>query len=167
MLQYENTPFTVLILPFIFIFQVRDTNFSCSHPWLNLRHEKQNISTIVEMIYSCKTISLPHSVIYLGRLNFANFMMTSSNGNIFCVTGHLFGEFTGHRWILAQRPVTRSFDVFCDLRLNKRLSKQSWCWWFGTQSRPLWRHCNVLKHTLFNKRNPFVCVFLWIQNLMF
>ena len=25
-----------------------------------------------------------------------------------------------------QRPVTRSFDVFFDLRLNKRLSKQSW-----------------------------------------
>ena len=29
---------------------------------------------------------------------------------------------------LAQRPVTRSFDVFFDLHLNKRLSKQSWCW---------------------------------------
>ena len=30
----------------------------------------------------------------------------------------------------AQRPVTRSFDVFFDLRLNKRLSKQSWgCDW--------------------------------------
>ena len=27
-----------------------------------------------------------------------------------------------------QRPVTRSFDVFFDLRLNKRLSKQSWGW---------------------------------------
>ena len=26
----------------------------------------------------------------------------------------------------AQRPVTRSFDVFFDLGLNKRLSKQSW-----------------------------------------
>ena len=26
----------------------------------------------------------------------------------------------------AQRPVTRRFDVFFDLRLNKRLSKQSW-----------------------------------------
>ena len=25
----------------------------------------------------------------------------------------------------AQRPVTRNFDVFFDLRLNKRLSKQS------------------------------------------
>ena len=30
----------------------------------------------------------------------------------------------------AQRPVTRSFDVFFDLRLNKWLSKQSWGWWF-------------------------------------
>ena len=42
----------------------------------------------------------------------------------------------------AQRPVTRSFDVFFDLRLNKRLSKQSWGWWFETLSRPMWRHCN-------------------------
>ena len=41
-----------------------------------------------------------------------------------------------------QRPVTRSFDVFFDLRLNKRLSKQSWDWWFETLSCPLWRHCN-------------------------
>ena len=43
-----------------------------------------------------------------------------------------------------QRPVTRSFDVFFDLRLNNRLSKQSWGWWFETLSRPLWRHCNAL-----------------------
>ena len=42
----------------------------------------------------------------------------------------------------AQRPVTRSFDVFFDLRLNKRLSKQSWGWWFETLSHPLWRHRN-------------------------
>ena len=42
----------------------------------------------------------------------------------------------------AQRPVTRSFDVFFDLRLNKRLSEQSWGWWFETTSRPLWCHCN-------------------------
>ena len=43
----------------------------------------------------------------------------------------------------AQRPVTRSFDVFFDLGLNKRLCKQSWGWLFETLSRPLWRHCNV------------------------
>ena len=42
----------------------------------------------------------------------------------------------------AQRPVTRSFDVFFDLRLNERLSKQSWGWWFETQLRSIWRHCN-------------------------
>ena len=42
-----------------------------------------------------------------------------------------------------QMPVTRSFNVFFDLRQNKRLSKQSWGWWFETPSRPLWRHCNV------------------------
>ena len=36
----------------------------------------------------------------------------------------------------AQRPVTRSFDVFFDLHLNKQLSKHSWCWWFETRSRP-------------------------------
>ena len=37
----------------------------------------------------------------------------------------------------AQRPVTRSFDIFFDLRLNKRLSNQSWGWWFETPSHPL------------------------------
>ena len=42
----------------------------------------------------------------------------------------------------AQRPVTRSFDVFFDLRLNKRLSKQPRCWWFETLSWSLWRHRN-------------------------
>ena len=43
-----------------------------------------------------------------------------------------------------QRQVTRTFDVYFDLRPNKRLSKQSWGWWFETPSHPLWRHCNVL-----------------------
>ena len=40
----------------------------------------------------------------------------------------------------AQRPVTRSFDVFFYPLLNKRWSKQWWGWWFETPSRPLWRH---------------------------
>ena len=43
----------------------------------------------------------------------------------------------------AQRPVTRCFDVFFDLCLNKRLRKQSRGWWFETLSRPLWRHRSV------------------------
>ena len=43
----------------------------------------------------------------------------------------------------SQRPVTRIFDGFFDLRLNKRMSKQSGGWWFETPSRSLWHHCNV------------------------
>ena len=43
-----------------------------------------------------------------------------------------------------QRPVTWSFDVYFDLRPNKRLSKQSPGWWFETLSCPLWRHRNVV-----------------------
>ena len=66
--------------------------------------------------------------------------MTSSNDNIFRVTGPLRGEFTGE--FPAQMPVTRGFDVFFDLRLNKRLSKQSWGWWFETPSHPLCSHYN-------------------------
>ena len=71
-------------------------------------------------------------------------MMTSSNGNIFRVTGPLCGEFTGPGEFPAQRPVTRSFDVFFHLRLNKRLSKQPWGWWFETPGWSLWRHRNVV-----------------------
>ena len=41
------------------------------------------------------------------------------------------GEFS------AQRPVTLNFDVFFELCLNKRLSKQWWGWWFETPSHPL------------------------------
>ena len=59
-------------------------------------------------------------------------MMTSSNGNIFRVTGHFCGEFTGLRWI----PRTKASDP------NKRLSKQWWSWWFETPPCPIRRHRN-------------------------
>ena len=48
------------------------------------------------------------------------------------------------------------------LRLNKRLSKQPWGWWFETLSRPLWRHrseshkiCSHVQNPLFCLRNTF------------
>ena len=45
-------------------------------------------------------------------------MMTSSNGNIFRVTGHWCGKFAGHRWM----PRTKASDAelwrFFDLCLN-------------------------------------------------
>ena len=53
----------------------------------------------------------------------------------------------------SQRPVTRSFDVFFDLRLNKRLCKQSRPQWFRAASSSLWRHFNVLGFdVVWNKR---------------
>ena len=59
----------------------------------------------------------------------------------------------------SQRPVTRSFDVFFDLRLDKRLSKNSRRRWFETQSRSFWRHCNVFStpYRLLSLRGVF-CV---------
>ena len=61
----------------------------------------------------------------------------------FRVTGHLCGEFTGQRWIPRTKANARRFDVFFDLRRNKRLSKQWWGWWFETPSGPLWRQFNL------------------------
>ena len=48
----------------------------------------------------------------------------------------------------SQRPVARSFDVYFDLSLNKRLSKQSGHWWFDTPLRPLWRHSTDMNATI-------------------
>ena len=42
----------------------------------------------------------------------------------------------------AQRPVTRSLEVFFDMRLSKRLSKPLRGRWFETPSPSLWRHYN-------------------------
>ena len=62
-----------------------------------------------------------------------------------------------HRWIPAQRPVTRSFYVFFDLRLNERLSNRWRDWWFETPSRSLWRYCNVSR-TIFHIFFKNTCV---------
>ena len=50
-----------------------------------------------------------------------------------------------------QRPVMRSFDVYFDLRPDKRLSKPSWGWWFETLSHSLWRRRN---ETVQNRFRP-------------
>ena len=70
----------------------------------------------------------------------------------------------------AQRPVTRSFDVFFDLRPNKRLCKQPWGWWFETLSWSLWRHRNdsitvVLNLVIeFLSNSEFFCLTPWFSS---
>ena len=87
---------------------------------------------------------------HVGPINLAirdvimlSYMMTLSNGNIFRVTGHLCGKFTGPRWISRTKASDAELWCFFDLHLNKRLSKQPWGWWFETPEWSLWRHRNV------------------------
>ena len=93
------------------------------------------LAEVIGMIY-CQGLHVNHL--------WLNIMKSS---NIFRVTGPLWGESTGHRWI----PLTKASDAelwfFFALCLNKRLSKQSLHRWFETPSRSLWRHCNELKVT--------------------
>ena len=89
------------------------------------------------MIWNVNTSSL---CIVMVQLCYSEHMITSSNGGIFCVTGLLSGNSPVIGEFPSQRPVTRSFDVFFNLRLDKRLSKQWRGWWFETPTHPLWRN---------------------------
>ena len=110
----------------------------------------------------------------LSRVSTANkhmaFMMTSSNGNIFRVTGPLCGEFTGHRWI----PRTKASDaeLWCFLWSAPWIN--AWAnkgWWFEPPSRSLWCHCNevkdlvhiTLKRSISDNANV-KCTRLWWNN---
>ena len=110
------------------LFGVRSWNngMRCMFLYILLKHLRfyliVSLNKCVMQTFTCT--SFIHSII----------MMTLSNGNIFRVTGPLCGEFTGPGEFPTQRPVTRSIDVFFDLRLNKRWSKQPWGWWFETPS---------------------------------
>ena len=68
-------------------------------------------------------------------------MITSSNRNIFRVTGPLSPVNSPHKgqW-------RRALIFFFDLGLIKHLSKQSRRRWFETPSRSSWRHCNGSQH---------------------
>ena len=60
----------------------------------------------------------------------------------------------------SQRPVMGGLDVLLDLCLNKRLSKQSWGWWFETTSHQLWRHCKknaqIVESYILKDECPFI-----------
>ena len=73
-----------------------------------------------------------------------HYMMTSPNGNISRVTGLCEENPSVTGGFPSQRTVTRSFDGFFQLHLNKWLSKQSRRRWFETPLCLLWRHSNKL-----------------------
>ena len=71
----------------------------------------------------------------MGFPSYESFMMPSSNGSIFCVTGPLWKGPPVTSGFPSQRPVTLSNDVFFDLHL-KRLGEQSRRRWLETPPRP-------------------------------
>ena len=84
-----------------------------------------------DMRYHYVSFGIPRVTWWRHQMETFSALLTLFAGN-----SPVIGEFP------AQRPVTRSFDVSFHLRLYKRLSKQSWGWWFETPSCSLWRHCN-------------------------
>ena len=114
---------------------------NCYVLWSTL-HYMGNILMDINWLNCPCCFKLPLMCIDINITTLPVYMITSSHGKIFRVTSHLCGKSPVTGEFHAQRPVTRSFDVFFDLRLNKRLIKQSWGWWFETPLRSLWCHCN-------------------------
>ena len=104
------------------------------------------------LVYWCICVTQPQWIKKSSILNYSHtwyaelIMITSSNGNIFRITGPLWGEPPVKGRFSSQRAVNQSF-VFFDLCLYKQLSKEWRSWWFETPSCASWRHCNVLTLT--------------------
>ena len=75
----------------------------------------------------------------LGRI--CGVMMTSSNGNIFSITGPLCRQSTDHRWIPLTMDSEAELWPYLWYSSEPSLSKQSRCKWFRP-SCSSWRHCN-------------------------
>ena len=88
-----------------------------------------------------RKVCLCHDIVIRNQMEAVSALLALCAGN-----SPVAGEFP------SQRSVTRSFDVFFDLHLNKSLSKKLWGWWFEKPSRSLWRHCNVSRQCYKDKR---------------
>ena len=123
---------------------------------------------INDFTYFCWSMALFKMAHEITRKLTASWLtMTSSNENIFRVTGPLWGESTGHRWIPFTK--TRNVELWRGfyLCLNKRLSKKSRPWWFATPSRSLWRHCNMLIHPVWSSYHQILypqIIVAWVQH---
>ena len=117
------------------------------HPWW--RHQMETLSVSLTL---CVGI-FSHKSRWRGALVFS-LICAWTSGDIFhgdAIKRKHFPRYWHFVWgirlslvnsLPTQRPATQNFDVFFDLRLNKRLSKQSTRRWFETPWRSLWRHSN-------------------------
>ena len=109
-------------MEYIFEVDTIERNIDTAYYWIQFPHKRILARYLASpwnnCIFNLYTLDpkCAHSFVVL-CFTAIMFTMTSSDGNI-RVTGHLRGKFTDHRWIPRKRPVTRSVDVFFDLRLN-------------------------------------------------
>ena len=89
-----------------------------SNTWEFERQIDWNITDIYWILFYTRSIGVQWPI----------FTMKSSNGNISCVTGLCVGNSPVTAAFPSQRPVTRSFDGFFDLRLSKQSRRR----WFKT-----------------------------------
>ena len=105
--------------------------------WSHLGASSTWLHDVIANIH-CRMLADAAAVVYWVQPWWRHQMVTFSALLALCAgNSPLPGEFP------SKKPVTRSFDVFFDPCLNKRLSKQLLCWWFETPSCSLWRHCNA------------------------
>ena len=92
-------------------------------------HCQLQMGTIICLRHAFEYFCTAYELLFESTVNFQaglyGMMMTSSNGTFSALLALCAGSSAVTGEFPAQRPVTRSFNVFFDLRLNKRLSKQS------------------------------------------
>ena len=115
-----------------------DFYLRCSFDWIpswnnwwlssgDLATHFDNVSGLIIKSFSiCILSDLEYQVAIRSITILHRFMMTSSNGTFSALLAMCAGNSPVSGEFHAQRPVTQCFDVCFDLRLNKRLSKQSW-----------------------------------------
>ena len=128
---------------YLYIFVLSNTKsiHSSNQVWATIRvaikteyyNKYSNFSNAYPFISIIRLGCCPCPILWGRKSNFKMvpvmfLMMTSANGNIFRVTGHLCGQFTGPRWIHRSKASDVELWIFFDLRVNKGLSKQPWGW---------------------------------------
>ena len=106
--------------------------------------QRPNVMRINVMLFKAQC----HEIWFVGRKTNVMTFIGVGKGDRFIGLGSTHDDVIEWKHFPRYWPFVREIHrspvwFFFDLRLNKRLSKQSWGWWFETPSRPLWRQCNV------------------------
>ena len=104
-----------MTISFTLLADVNNITISITLFVFQIRRLAEFFHTMYSMITGMEGVSWQYQLPSLSPIYYChwNFMMTSSNGNIFRVTGHLCGKFTGPRWI--SRTKASDAELWCFL----------------------------------------------------